>query len=100
MTWRTPVTISGPADVSTQGTYFGSWAPQNANANTMPVNGVTFQGFSDLPFFIQGPTFSDGYGGYGSPNTPDNNYNSLLQYGRYSSAGSTPATISWAGMTG
>jgi len=99
VTWQTPVTISGAADVSTLGSYFGSWAPQNGNANTLPVNGVTFQGFSDLPFFRSGPTFDNGYNGYASPNTSDANYNALLQNGRYSNEGTTPATISWAGMT-
>jgi hypothetical protein len=97
--WQAPVTISGTSDVSTLGTYFGSWAPQDANANTLPVNGVTFQGFSDLPFFRSGPTFDNGYNGYGSPNTSDANYNALLQYGRYSNEGTTPATVSWGGMT-
>jgi hypothetical protein len=99
VTWQAPVTISGPADVSTLGTYFGSWAPQNGNANSLPVNGVTFQGFSDLPFFTSGPTFDNGYNGFGSPNTSDANYNALLQYGRFSNEGSTPATFSWSGMT-
>jgi hypothetical protein len=99
VTWRTPVTISGPTDVSTQGTYFGSWAPQDGNANTLPVNGVTFQGFSDLPYFTSGPTFDAGYENYGSPNTSDANYNTLLKYARYSNAGDQPATFSWSGMT-
>src|SRR6267154_5219461 len=99
VTWQTPVTISGPSDVSTQGTYFGSWAPQDGGANALPVNGVTFQGFSDLPFFTSGPTFNAGYNGYGSPNTSDANYNGLLQYARYSDAGDQPATFSWSGMT-
>jgi len=99
VTWRTPVTISGAADVSTQGTYFGSWAPQDAGANALPVNGVTFQGFSDLPYFTSGPTFNAGYDGYGSPNTSDANYNALLKYARYSDAGDQPATFSWSGMT-
>jgi hypothetical protein len=99
VTWQAPVSISGPTDVSTQGTYFGSWAPQDGGANTLPVNGVTFQGFSDLPFFTSGPTFDTGYNGYGSPNTSDTNYNALLQFGRYSNEGSTPATFSWSGMT-
>jgi hypothetical protein len=99
VTWQTPVTISGASDVVTQGTYFGSWAPQDASANTNSVNGVTFQGFSDLPFFTSGPTFDNGYNGFGSPNTPDAYYNTLLQFGRYSNEGSTPATISWSGMT-
>jgi hypothetical protein len=99
VTWRTPVTISDPSDVITQGTYFGSWAPQNANANTLPVNGVTFQGFSDLPYARSGPTFDAGYDGYASPGTSDANYNTLLQYARYSNAGTQPATVSWSGMT-
>lgn len=99
VTWQTPVDISGPSDVSTQGTYFGSWAPQDANANTFPVSGVTFQGFSDLPYGISGPTFDSGYDSYGSPGTSDANYNALLQYGRYSNTGNQTATYSWSGMT-
>ena len=99
VTWQTPATISGASDVSTWGTYFGSWAPQDASANNYPVNGVTFQGFSDLPYFTSGPTFGAGYNGYGSPNTSDNNYNTLLQYARYSDEGTSPATFSWSGMT-
>jgi hypothetical protein len=99
VTWHSPVTISGTSDVSTLGTYFGSWAPQNANANNYPVNGVTFQGFSDLPYFTSGPTFDNGYDGFGSPNTPDSNYNTLLQYARFSNEGPAPATFSWSGMT-
>ncbi len=99
VTWQSPHTISGASDVSTLGTYFGSWAPQDGSANTLPVNGVTFQGFSDLPYFRPGPTFDSGYNGYGSPNTSDTNYNALLQYGRYSNEGTTPASVSWSGMT-
>jgi hypothetical protein len=99
VTWRTPVTISGPSDLITQGTYFGSWAPQDADANTLPVNGLTFQGFSDLPFFTTGPTFDAGYNGYNSPGTSDANYNVLLQYARYSSTGNQPVAFSWSGMT-
>lgn len=99
VTWRTPVTISGPADVSTEGTYFGSWAPQHGAANTFPVNGVTFQGFSDLPYFTVGPTFDAGYDGYSSPGSSDPNYDTLLKYARYSNAGTQPATFSWSGLT-
>ena len=97
--WQTPTTISGASDVTTAGTYFGSWAPQDGSANTLPVNGVTFQGFSDLPGFTPGATFDNGYNGFGSPNTPDSNYNALLQYARFSNEGSSPATITWNGMT-
>jgi len=99
ITWQTPVTISGTSDVNTSGVYFGSWAPQDGSANSHPVNGVTFQGFSDLPGFNPGPTLDNGYDGFGSPNSPDTNYNTLLQYGRFSNEGSSPATFSWSGMT-
>src|SRR6266481_5995182 len=59
ITWQTPVTISGTTDVNTSGVYFGSWAPQDGSANSHPVNGVTFQGFSDLPGFNPGPTLDN-----------------------------------------
>ncbi len=99
VTWQAPMTISGTSDVSTQGTYFGSWAPQDGSANTLPVNGVTFQGFSDLPNFAPGATWDNGYNGFGDPNTGDPNYNALLQYARFSNEQNTPATITWGGMT-
>ena len=44
VTWQTPVTISGTSDVSTQGVYFGSWAPQDGTAANHPVNGVVDPG--------------------------------------------------------
>jgi hypothetical protein len=98
VTWQTPVTIWGTSDVSTSGIYFGSWAPQDGGANTLPVNGVTFQGFSDLPNHVAGPTLDNGYDGFGSPNTANANYNALLKYARFSNEGTTPATFSWSGM--
>lgn len=97
--WQPPATISGTSDVSTVGTYFGSWAPQDGSANNYPVNGVTFQGFSDLPGLTPGSTLDNGYNGFGSPNTSDPNYNTLLQYGRFSNEGNSPATFAWSGMT-
>ena len=98
ITWQAPTTISGASDVSTLGTYFGSWAPQNGGANTTPVNGVTFQGFSDLPGLSPGATLDNGYNGFASPGTSDANYNALLQFARFSNE-STPATFGWSGMT-
>src|SRR6266403_5808859 len=82
ITWASPTTITGASDVSTLGNYFGSWAPQNGGANTTPVNGVTFQGFSDLPSLSPGATLDNGYNGFASPGTSDANYNSLLQFAR------------------
>jgi hypothetical protein len=99
VTWQTPVTISGPSDISTAGIYFASWAPQDGNAKNLSVNGMTFQGSSDLPNLTPGPTLDNGYDGFGSPNTSDGNYNTLLQYARFSNEGTTPATFSWSGMT-
>ena len=96
VTWQAPAAISGASDVSTQGTYFGSWAPYDAGANTLPVNGVTFQGYSDLPDFSEAG-FNAGYKSFPDPGTPDNNYNTLLGYGAYEYPG--PAcTFSWGGM--
>ncbi|HEY3863713.1 MAG TPA: hypothetical protein VGO59_17700 [Verrucomicrobiae bacterium] len=99
VTWSAPVTISGASDVSTLGTYFGSWAPQDGAATNDPVNGVTFEGFSDLPAFAAGATLDNGYNGFNSPNTADSDYNFLLQSGRFSNEGRAPATFFWAGMT-
>src|SRR5260370_4374815 len=96
--WQTPLTISGASDVSTLGTYFGSWAPQDGGANTMPVNGVTFQGFSDLPSLTPDANWDNGYNRFASPGTSDANYNSLLQYARFSNE-TTPVSFIWSGMT-
>ena len=99
ITWQTPQVISGTSDVLNNGNYFGSWAPFDGAASSLPVNGVTFQGNSDLPGINY--NFSGGYGGgpyFGTPNTSDANYNSLLQYGQYA-YGSGSSTIDWGGMT-
>lgn len=83
VTWSSPKNITGASDVSTEGTYWGSWAPYNTNANQTPVNGVTFQGIDDLG----GVTTSLNEGGkyFTSHTTSDSNYNSLLDYGAYAS---------------
>ena len=96
ISWQTPTTIAGPSDVSTQGTYFASWAPGDGGANTLPVNGVTFQGNSDLPGF-KTVDLANSYNGFGSPGTADANYNALLQYATF--ANETPNSLTWNGMT-
>ena len=95
--WQSPQVTSSPTDVLTNGTYFGSWAPYDGGASGLPVNGVTFQGFSDLPnlttSFVGG---QNGYNQFGSPGTSDANYNSLLQYAAF--ANGDGITFSWGGM--
>src|SRR5271154_3100603 len=81
VTWQTPVTIAGASDVDTNGTYYGSWAPYDGNANTMPVNGVTFQGYNDFGISTTGA--NAGYNDYTSPGTANANYNDLLMYATY-----------------
>jgi hypothetical protein len=96
ITWQAPSPITGTADVSVQGNYFGSWAPYDGGASSLPVNGVTFQGFSDLQG-LNG-SFDDGGNYWNAHNTPDSNYNTLLSYGGYLFSSSN-ATFSWGGMT-
>jgi len=102
ITWQTPQLITGASDVSTIGLYFGSWAPGDGSAinGAFPVNGVTFQGNSDLPDLTS--SFSGGGAGaqnaYGSPGTLNANYNTLLASGQYAN-GSGSSTFSWGGMT-
>ena len=97
ITWQTPQEISGAADVNTLGTYFGSWAPYDGGANAYPVNGVAFQGFSDLSGLNDwvnkggGPYFN-------SPNTSNTNYNTLLPYGQYA-PDNTSEVVDWSGMS-
>jgi hypothetical protein len=97
ITWQTPTTISGPTDVNTSGTCVGSWAPYNFDAfSGIPVNGVTFYAFSDVPGLNAG---SDGFydgGAYYNMNTSDANYNLLLRSGGY--GGGSAGTFSWSGM--
>ena len=98
ISWQAPQVISGTTDVLTNGTYFGSWAPFDGGANSLPVNGVTFHGFSDLPGLTSSwAGGSGGYGGFGSPGTGDANYNTLLQTAQYGNGNN--ATFSWGGMT-
>lgn len=78
--------------MSATGTYYGSWAPYNGNANTTPVNGVTFQGFSDLPGLNDTTGFYDG-GAYYNMTTGDANYNSLLKSAGYGNG--NPGSFSW-----
>ena len=84
ITWQAPATISGPSDVSTSGTFFGSWAPYNGAAlSGLPVNGVTFQAFPDLPGAADSFDNGGGNGTFNSPGTSDNNYNNLLTAGAF-----------------
>ncbi|MDB6076257.1 MAG: hypothetical protein JWO82_4 [Akkermansiaceae bacterium] len=93
--WGASNLISGASDVSVQGDYFGSWAPNNGDANLTPVNGVSFQGYPDLPGFTQ--NLVDGGQYYGAASTPDADYNNLLSFGRYGDQG-VNYSFSWNGM--
>jgi autotransporter-associated beta strand protein len=100
VTWQSPATVSGASDVSTIGSYVGSWAPYNGNANNLPVNGVAFQGNSDITGNSQ-TGFNSGYNGFPNPGTGNNNYNSLLQYGAYDGSGSGNIdTMTWSDIPG
>lgn len=95
ITWQTPLTISGASDVSTLGTYFGSWTPYSYVA-PLTVNGVTLS--SDLPGATQTFDNAGGTGTYASPGTADANYNSLLTSALFGNTAG-PYTVSWNGMT-
>jgi hypothetical protein len=102
ITWGNPTAInslSGASDVVTTGSYFGSWAPYDTGASSLPVNGVTFSTYGDLPdFAVTG--FGSNYNDYNNPGTTSANYNALLQYGVYDGSGTGSGdTISWGGMT-
>ena len=105
ITWGAPTTISGTSDVSIVGTVLGTWAPGDdwggtSVADNYPVNGVTFAAYGSGPlnpangFGTSG--LNDRYNGFANPNTPDSNYNYLLQTAEYS-YGST-FSLSWSGM--
>ncbi len=94
ITWNPVQNISGAFDVSTYGTYFGSWAPAGVS---LTVNSVNFQS-NDLPNFTIDSWFNGNYAGFGSPNTTDANYNTLLQSAQFSGNG-TGGSFSWGGLT-
>lgn len=102
VTWQTPAAISGASDVSTQGTFFGSWAPYDGNANTLPVNGVIFEGNATLPGFSSSFPQNDqsGYNAYNNPGTPNANYNTLLQTAAYAGSGSGTIVMTWSNTPG
>lgn len=106
--WQTPQTISGATDVSTSGTFFGSWAPGNDwggsdYADLFPVNGVTFQayGTAGLNFNFSGAGINmDRYNGFANPGTADGNYNHLLQTAMFNwNSGSSSMTVNWESLT-
>jgi len=114
ITWGTPNAISGTANVSTSGSLVGTWAPGDdwggGNiADNVPVNGVTFNAYGSGPFnsFINQSGFSDRYGSFANPGTPDSNYNYLLQTAEYNNAadlgggnfGPSALSMTWGGMT-
>ena len=102
VTWQNPANISGPFDVSTQGTFYGSWAPYDGNANTLPVNGVIFQGNPTPPGFAANFPSGDqsGYNAYSSPGTTNANYNTLLETAAYASSGDGTIAITWSDTPG
>jgi hypothetical protein len=97
ITWQAPQNITGASDVSTVGSYFGSWAPYNGGANTEPVNGVTFQGNPDLPNLTVTQGNDGGGQDFSSAGTPNANYNTLLSYATFSFGENY--VFSWNGMT-
>ncbi|HEV2438031.1 MAG TPA: PEP-CTERM sorting domain-containing protein [Verrucomicrobiae bacterium] len=98
ITWQSVQYVSGASDVSTLGTYFGSWSPYiQQHAGALAVNGVTFQG-NDLPGFTIDSWFTSQYDGFGNPGTTDANYNTLLQGAQFSNNG-TGGSFSWGGLT-
>lgn len=106
--WQTPQTISGATDVSTAGTFFGSWAPGNDwggsdRADFFPVNGVTFAayGTDGVNFNFSGAGINmDRYNGFANPGTADANYNHLLQTAMFNwNAGGSSLTVGWSGLT-
>lgn len=98
VTWQTPTTISGPSDVYNLGVGKGTWAPYNFDAFTgIPVNGVSFNAFTDIANFDNsGIGFADG-GAYFNATTSDANYNLVIRSGGY--GGSNPGTLSLSGLT-
>ena len=100
ITWQTPTTISGASDVSTQGTFFGSWAPGDDayNPDALPVNGVTFNAYGSLSGLSASGSNLDHYTGYNNPGTANANYNTILQAAVFN-WNADPIMVGWNGMT-
>jgi len=108
ITWQTPLTISGTADVSITGSLFGTWAPGDDYyaSGIYTVNGVEFltYGTPGVNFGVSSadsgnPINMDRYNGFGNPNTADSNYNSLLQVAMFNWSSPNPINLSWDSMT-
>ncbi|MBN2163162.1 MAG: PEP-CTERM sorting domain-containing protein [Pontiellaceae bacterium] len=104
VTWSPRSSISGASDVSTDGTYFGSWAPYvELGGSALAVNGVTFA--NDLPGYSRSVVFQNSGSDFGDPGTGDANYNTLLGSAIYSDLGTgagfngSGCYFSWGGMT-
>jgi autotransporter-associated beta strand protein len=95
ITWDTPQPIAAATDISTEGNYFGSWAPYHGNANQFPVNGVTFQGFDTLGISNSG--FAGGGSFFGTHSTADANYNTLVTHGTYANGTTANFTLNGNG---
>jgi len=105
--WQTPQTIAGTSDVNVDGTFFASWAPGDdwggtQRSDNYPVNGVTFAAYgTGANFSFTGAGINmDRYNGFANPNTPDSNYNYLLQTAEFNwNSGSSSMIINWDSMT-
>ncbi|MEI8290848.1 MAG: MBG domain-containing protein [Verrucomicrobiota bacterium] len=99
ITWNTPVTISGAADISTNGT--GLYAYNNSSS-AATVNNVTFTGVNSFTAWGTGVTLG-GWNGTstsaftGGASTPWNNlpagYKTLLQGGAYNDGAGASVTL-------
>jgi autotransporter-associated beta strand protein len=92
--WDAPRNITGPADVSTEGYYFGAWSPANPTIPVGTVNGVQMRG-NDLEISSTG--FDGAALAFGTHTTSDATYNNLLQYGTWSNGTSASFTINGTG---
>ena len=92
--WDAPQNISGAADVSSEGYYYGSWSPGNGAAPVGTVNGVTVNG-NDLEITSSG--FAGSGAAFGTHTTADATYNGLLQYGTWSNGTSASFTLNGTG---
>ena len=92
--WDAPQNISGAADVSTEGFYYGAWSPANPGIPVGSVNGVQMRG-DDLEISSSG--FDGAALAFGTHSTSDATYNNLLQYGTWSNGTNASFTINGSG---
>ncbi len=92
--WDAPQNISGTADVSTEGSYYGAWSPANPGIPIGTINCDQIRG-DDLEISSTG--FAGAAFAFGYHTTNDPTYDNLLPHGTWSDSTQASFTINGTG---